>query len=348
MRRSGILLGLRRATGMLMLAAMAVAAAAQEAAKPQNHAPGKIRITSEMVLLSVSVKDRYGNLVSELERREFRLFDDDVEQNIDVFATDALPLSLVVLVDNDLKWKEGKEMAASIRAIVGGIAASDEVMVCKFDMLFYPGADFSRDEDVLMAQLREIQKATVPPHYLPRASGAPATNSTSGAPAVAVPADSGSRPSKALDDAIYSSAELLQERGAERRKVILVVSDGINGSKLNHHTMEEVQEKLLRENIAVFSLATGSEFSRKFQRLEKYSRDSGGDIYFASKSSAMERLYAHITEQARHEYVLAYVPRGNNRETDYHHVLVQTIHPGLTVQARDGYYSDKTAAAPKP
>jgi VWFA-related protein len=327
---------------------MAIGAVAQETAKPQNAAPGKIRITSEMVLLSVSVKDRYGNLVSELERREFRLFDDEVEQNIDVFATDALPLSLVVLVDNDLKWKEGKEMAASIRAIVGGIAASDEVMVCKFDMLFYPGADFSRDEDVLMAQLKEIQSATTSPHYLPRAPGAPTTNSTSGAPAIGAHTDAGSRPSKALDDAIYSSAELLQARGTEKRKVILVVSDGINGVKLNHHTMEEVQEKLLRENIAVFSLATGSEFSRKFQRLEKYSRDSGGDIYFASKSSAMEELYAHITEQARHKYVLAYVPRGNNRALDYHRVVVHVIHPGLTVQARDGYYSDKPAGAPNP
>jgi VWFA-related protein len=346
--QSGLLVGMRKVICVFGLATMTIGVGAQETAKPQNAAPGKIRITSEMVMLSVSVKDRYGNLVSELERREFRLFDDEVEQNIDVFATDALPLSLVVLVDNDLKWKEGKEMAASIRAIVGGIAASDEVMVCKFDMLFYPGADFSRDEDVLMAQLKEIQNATTPPHYLPRAPGAPATNSTSGAPSIGAHADAGSRPSKALDDAIYSSAELLQARGAERRKVILVVSDGINGVKLNRHTMDEVQEKLLRENIAVFSLATGSEFSRKFQRLEKYSRDSGGDIYFASKSNAMEELYAHITEQARHEYVLAYVPRGNNRALDYHRVVVQVIHPGLTVQARDGYYSDKPAGTRNP
>ena len=340
--------GMRGAASMLILGAMAIATAAQETVKPQNQAAGKIRTTSEMVLLSVSVKDRYGNLVSELQRSEFRLFDDQVEQDIDVFATDALPLSLLVLVDNDLKWKDGKEMAASIRAIVGGVAATDEVMVCRFDMKFYSGEDFSRDEDKIMAELKEVQKDSLPTHSFPPAPLPGPSNSTTGSPRVAAPTSLGSRPSKALDDAIYSSAELLAARGADRRKVILLVSDGLNAPKLNHHTMNEVQEKLLRENIAVFSLATGSEFSRKFQRIEKYSKDSGGDIYFATKSSAMEQLYAHITEQARHEYVLAYVPRGNNRTLDYHRVLVQTTHPGLTVQARDGYYSDKTATPVNP
>ncbi|MDP9148198.1 MAG: VWA domain-containing protein [Acidobacteriota bacterium] len=345
---SRFLPGMRRAVSTLILGSMAVATAAQETATPQNQGAGKIRITSEMVLLSVSVKDRYGNLVSELQRSEFRLFDDQVEQDIDVFATDALPLSLVVLVDNDLKWKEGKEMAASIRAIIGGVAATDEVMVCRFDMEFYPGEDFSRNEDKIMAELKEVQKVSLPTHSFPLAPVPGPSNSTTGSPRVAAPTSLGSRPSKALDDAIYSSAELLAARGADRRKIILLVSDGLNAPKLNRHTANEVQEKLLRENISVFSLATGSESSRKFERIKNYSKESGGDIYFATASSAMEQLYAHITEQARHEYVLAYIPRGNDRTLDYHRVLVQTTHPGLTVQARNGYYSDKAAAPVNP
>jgi hypothetical protein len=53
----------------------------------------------------------------------------------------------------------------------------------------------------------------------------------------------------------------------------------------------------------------------------------------------MEELYSQISEQARHEYTLAYVPRGNNRTFDYHLVEVRTTREGLHVKTRPGYYT---------
>ena len=52
----------------------------------------------------------------------------------------------------------------------------------------------------------------------------------------------------------------------------------------------------------------------------------------------MESLYSRITEQARHEYALAYVPRGNNQLSAFHRIQVQTTKPGMNVQTRDGYF----------
>src|SRR5213595_2361474 len=46
----------------------------------------------------------------------------------------------------------------------------------------------------------------------------------------------------------------------------------------------------------------GISLKRKFSRLVNYANDSGGDIYYAAQSAAMERLYSRITEEARHEY----------------------------------------------
>jgi VWFA-related protein len=161
------------------------------------------------------------------------------------------------------------------------------------------------------------------------------------------PVNLGSRPTKALDDAIYSSAALLHNRDVARRKVILLISDGINGEQFNHHTYEDTLETLVRDNISVYSLAVGSTSSRRrFSRLVKYANESGGDIYYAAKSNAMEKLYSRITEQARHEYTLAYVPRGNNHNSNYHVVEVKTTREGLRVKTRQGYYTTPLSAIP--
>ena len=161
------------------------------------------------------------------------------------------------------------------------------------------------------------------------------------------PVDLGSRPTKALDDAIYSSAALLHDRDVARRKAILLITDGINGEQFNQHTYEQTLETLVRDNVSVYIVAVGAKSSRRrFSRLVKYSGESGGDIYYAAKSNTMEKLYSRITEQARHEYTLAYVPRGNNRNSSYHVVDVRTTREGLYVQTRHGYYATPLSALP--
>ena len=129
----------------------------------------KIRVESNIVVLTVTVKDGSGRLVSGLVKEDFRVFDDDVEQNILSFTDESLPLSLLILVDDDLKWKEGTQMARSVRSIIGDIADQDEALVCRFDMLFYPGDEFTSDSLKLIAALKSAQSAAQPSHvYVPQ------------------------------------------------------------------------------------------------------------------------------------------------------------------------------------
>ena len=86
-------------------------------------------------------------------------------------------------------------------------------------------------------------------------------------------------------------------------------------------------------------MAVGHSLKRKFSRLLNYANDSGGDIFYAVQSAAIERLYSRITEEARHEYTLAYVPHGNNRNAGYHTVEVRTTREGVTIKTRQGYYT---------
>ena len=313
----------------------------------QQQAPTTVRITSDLVVLSVNVRDRAGNLVPDLRREQFRLLDDGVEQEIKAFTEESLPLSLVILVDNDVNGNAGMQLVQSLRALMGGVSLQDEATVCRFDMLFYPGNGFTSNIDNLMSELKATQAEVKPtPTYVPEA--VVCGNSTTGSPCIPAPTYLGSRPSKALDDAVFSAADLLENTRADRRKIILVISDGINEPKLNKHDFESVREKLLFDNISVFSLAVGSNSAKhKYSRLENYSRISGGDIYYASKSRTIEQFYSRITEQARHQYTLAYVPAGTDLDSDYHSLELKVTGDGLTAQTREGYYKNRPVELPK-
>jgi Ca-activated chloride channel homolog len=300
----------------------------------------KIRVRSDLVLLSVTVRDGNGNLVSGLKPGDFHVFDNEVEQKIAAFSDEGLPISLVILVDSDTKWKDGTAMAKSLGAIAGGLSVADEAMVCHYDMLFYPGEKFTSVSSNLIDELKATQAAVAPsPPYIPDPLVIDAA-STSGPPPLAAPTYAGARTTKAMDDALFSAAELLQDRGSDRRRIILIVSDGRNEPKLNHHTHDKVVELLLRDNISIYSLAIGADGPRPgFSMLADYATATGGDIVYARKSGTMENLYSKITEQARQAYTIAYVPTGNLKDSDFHAVRV-TPTSGLTANTRRGYYTN--------
>jgi len=349
-----------------LLALLAVVAAAQQpnppqdkpavpppatdkTSTPQGQAP--IRVTTNTVVVPVTVKDRAGNLVADLRKDEFRIFEDNVEQQIVTFSVEVYPLSLVVLIDNDLGKKDAEQVEPSLVSIIGGLSNSDEAFICRFDQFFHEGRGFTRDQDKLMTELRRTQldsKTSAGPSGDPFNSG-PTIN---GAPAPGAPQINDpslraikGQPTKALDDAVYNGAMLMKDREPlKRRKVILLISDGQNGAKFNTHKYDETRAELLRQGIAVYSVATGSSyFERKFNRLVGYSHETGGDIFYGSKQSSFSDFYSQITEEARNQYTLTFSPKGD-RKLDYHTIEVRVRREGLTVLAREGYYGGTPGA----
>src|SRR6266480_2604153 len=69
-------------------------AAGQQSGPPLNDAQARITVNSNLVVLPVTVKDRSGEMVPDLTREDFRVFEDNVEQKIDVFSAEAFPLSM--------------------------------------------------------------------------------------------------------------------------------------------------------------------------------------------------------------------------------------------------------------
>jgi VWFA-related protein len=318
-------------------------------AAQQNEGQARIRVPVNLVIVPVIVKDGAGRIVPDLRKDEFRILEDKIEQKISYFSAEAFPLSMVVLIDNDLKSRDAKQVADSLRSIVAGLSVSDEAQVCRFDQFFHVGKGFISDQDKLLAELKRTHLDEAPSVAAPGAAinNGPSINghsATSDAPNITGAAiNIKDQPTKALDDAVYAAAQLLKDRGRDRRKMILLISDGLNGKKFNTNDYETVMKELLRSNIAVYGVGVGSAFlDRRFERLAKYAHDTGGDVYYGLKSRAMEELYSRVAEEARNQYTLAYAPTGTDRRTDYHEIEVRVKREGLTILAREGYYAGMT------
>jgi Ca-activated chloride channel homolog len=309
--------------------------------------PATIAVSTAIVTVPVTVKDHEGGLVPDLHRDEFRLFEDNVEQKISTFTAEAFPLSMVVLIDNDLKKKDADQVEASIRAVIQGMSLGDEAYICRFDQFFHEGKGFTSNQDTLLTELQRMpiddSRPTVAPPGGP--FNGPSINGQA-APGV-IPGSQnpstqiiGSQHTKVIDDAVFASAQILETRPAARRRIILLISDGENGAKFNTNKYSNVVQELLRNNISVFSVGVGGAFfERKFTRLQEYTKATGGDLYYALKRGTMEELYSQITEEARHQYTLTYSPVGTDRAVDYHTIEVRVEREGLNVTAREGYYT---------
>ena len=327
---------------------------AQEPAKsPPEQSPlqpqqPRIVFNVDQVVVPVIVKDRGGELVADLHREDFRVFEDNVEQRVVFFSAEAFPLSMVVLIDNDLKSKDADQVTGSLPAVVAGMATSDEAFVCRFDQFFHPGKGFSNDQDKLLTELKRTHLDEQPTVASPGGpfSDAPVINghsATGDSPNVApTTMILKGQSTKALDDAVYAASQLLKDRDPERRrrKIILLISDGVNNPKVNTNNYDTTIKEVLRHNIAVYGIGVGTAyFNRRFERLARYAKDSGGDVYYGIKGKAMEDFYSRITEEARTQYTLAYNPSGTDRGKEYHSIEVRVERPGLTILTREGYYA---------
>jgi VWFA-related protein len=328
---------------------------AQEPAAPPpdnarlSEARAKITVNANLVVLPVTVKDRSGRLVPDLGKDEFRVLEDNVEQRIDVFTTEAFPLSMVILIDNDLKKGDAKEVQDSLDAIVGGMSDLDEAFVCRFDQFLHPGKGFTSDQDKLLTELRRT-KLDSQTNALPPGGpfNGPSINGHAPDGSPSIPESTRTifaQPTKALDDAVFGAAQLLKERPRNRRKIIFIVSDGVNGGKkYNTNTYDNTVKEVLGHSISVFGVGVGSAFyDRRFERLSEYAHATGGDVYYAAKKESLQDLYSRITEEARNEYTLAYVPRDTNKAKDYHDVEVRVKREGLTILTRNRYYTGAIA-----
>ena len=324
-------------------------------APQQNQRPSTIITVTRNVIVPVTVKDSKGQLVGDLTRNDFRVFCDGLEQAFR-FSSDAVPLSAVVLLDNDLPDRAVNQVQKSLAAIAAGFGPRDEVALVTYDQFPKPVTDFTANNDQLFTQLKRVELGSHPTQIMnnPVEAG-PMVNGHPAATGVGLPIHGSKRPENtdALDDAIYSAADMLRTRHKDSRKIIFLISDGSN-SHHNVHTFDETLRFLLEADVSVYSISVThslpvgkSLVQHGASELEKYANGTGGDTFFAAKQPDLERLYSDVTEQARNEYTLTFPPPEDvDRSKDFHSIEVRAKRPGLSVTAREGYYQSAVTAAP--
>jgi VWFA-related protein len=321
-----------------------------QSAIPDEQGNYTIRGGVNFVNIPVLVKDGNGHMVDGLLARDFTVYENDVPQKLSFFSSSAFPLSAAVVIATNMSDTAVRKVNQTLPAITGAFSEYDEVAVYMYGNTVKRVSEFRRADDELTASMRRAKASGrygVPVVAGPMAAG-PTVNgrpADPSAPRVVTP----TKESSVLNDALLQAAVELSKRDRDRRKVIFLISDGLEeGSAASY---AEVMKLLLTHNISVFALGVDSAAIPIYQRLnrirvpytrtanilEKYVSASGGQMFAELSRDAIERSYAQLTSQARNQYTLGY----NAKDTvpgSYRTIEVRVKRPGLRVYARDGYY----------
>ncbi len=285
-------------------------------------------------------------MVTSLKKEDFRILEDGVEQRITNLKSDAVPISAVILLDDSLKKKPQDQLQESIRAIAGGFGVKDEAAIFRFDQFPQQMTDFISDPDELLTQLGRMQisggqvakpdySATAPPPTV----GQPGTVGLPANPGVQLWGGNGT---KSINDAVYAAAQLLRTRDHDHRKIIFLVSDG-QESRGNKYSEQDTIRMAYSAEVTIYSIGVGASLADRINNiLKRLSAATGGDVFYASSRSDLERFYSRIADQARNQYTLSYSPDHKDRVVTFHKIEVRVKMGGLTVEARQGYFSAPT------
>jgi VWFA-related protein len=308
----------------------------------------KIRAKVDLVVVPVTVKASGDKLVTGLTKDDFAILEDGRRQTITNFTSDPVPLSAAVVIDMGLSAGTLSKIQESFGALAGAFSDFDEVAVYRYDKFVTKVLDFSPDlqsVETAMKTLRDIkadsaQQANQPgrgPFSIPGPviNGAPVIPPGQAGVIVTMPP----KPSRVLHDAIYAAASDLGQRERNRRKIVLVISDGQTSG--NDHSFDETTQSLLEKGVQVYAVGVDQPFPYKtFSTLQDYAKATGGDVYFVNSTQHIEQSYSTVTEEARNQYVLGYI--SNNEVVGpgpvFRDIAVEVAQRNLKTLHRKGYY----------
>lgn len=313
-----------------------------------------IRRTVNFVPVPVTVKDSNGRLVFGLLKRDFSILENGEPQQISFFTSDPFPLSVSVVVDVNLPEQTMRKVKETLPALTGAFSDFDEVGVFSYGNTVSQRMDFAGAGGQLAVVLQR-------PEFQGRNDGPPVLSGPmTGGPTPSVngrPFEPGTphvanirRDSSVLNDAILAAATALSKRPVNRRKIIFVISDGMEqGSRASY---SDVLKVLLSHEIGVYAIAVDAGAIPGYDTLNKihiprfgygnilgkYVAGTGGEVFAEFNKDSIEQAYSRVTEEARNQYTLGYTTRATASNT-YRSIEV-LVHrgPDLEVHAKAGYY----------
>ena len=333
-------MNLRRPTALLVTAIILGAAFAVAPSQPAPQTPEQkprptteqdpseaIKIDTELVQLDLRVFDRHLAPVYGLNKDDFSVLEDQVRQTIESVSSEEVPLSLGIAVDTSGSMRTRLQaIIEAAQVLIRELRPVDEAFLVQFKTEVKLVQDFTADQKKLDDALGELY-----------CSGG-----------------------TALLDAIIETSTHAQLKGKQRRKALIIISDGLE----KNSTAKEraVLESIKQNEVQVFMVGflddpdSGSPAARWQNKkgkdtLGNLAEDSGGRAFFPKAVEEMPKIAAQIAKDLRTQYVLSYYPTNDKRDGTFRRVSDTARDRAghkLTVNTRQGYYARPDRGRPSP
>jgi VWFA-related protein len=280
-----------------------------------------------------AVRTKKGQLIPNLNKEDFTIFEDGKKQEIKRFSRENdLPLTLGLLIDISASQERlvDIERDAASRFFGTVIRPKDEAFLISFGKTTDLLQDYTNSPNLLRAGLRDLKADGGGPMPM---NGGP------------VP-DLGKPKGTLLFDAVYLAAtEKL--RGEVGRKALILITDGEDQGSF--YTVKNAIEQAQRSDTIIYSIyyVDPAFYSRGRMSfggtgeadLKKMSTETGGRVMTVDRSHTLDDVFKEIQEELRNQYTIGYTPANATRDGSFRKIDVKVSQPDLIVQARKGYYA---------
>jgi Ca-activated chloride channel family protein len=294
---------------------------------PQNAPPQQAPASSDdptftvgtrLVVLPVSVLDKSGKLVTDLQQKAFKVFENGIEQPIKVFRREDVPISLGIIIDNSGSMREKRQrVEAASLDLVRASNPQDEVFIVNFNDDPYLDVEMTSDIKKMEEGIARID----------------------------------SRGGTAMRDAISESIDYVKKNGHRQKKVLLVITDGNDNA--SNISLEKMVTRAQQNEVLVYSIGLLNEEERREARLAKraldaISNDSGGLAFYPKGASDVDAIALQVAHEIRNQYTIAYSPTIQEMDGSFRQIKVTVNGPGhLQVRTRTGYYATPDSGSKK-
>ncbi len=312
LRSLSILAVLTIAAGLfLSLSAFGQAAATNPTPTPTpriSEDTDVIKIETELVNINVRVVDRLSRPIGNLKRAEFKIYEDNVLQEIDFFSQSEVPTNYSMVIDNSgsLRSQIEKVIEAS-KILIGSNRPTDETSVIRFvgrdkiEIL----QDFTPSKDDLEYALENLH------------------------------IDGGQT---ALRDAIYLAADRVTEyeksaNGDDgKRRALILITDGED--RASYYSEKQLFQLLSETSVQIYVIGfvkdlddkgnfiQKSDQSKARTFLEKLATDTGGRAYFPSGVEELNNIAKEISSELRTQYSIGYLPSNEKNDGTFRNIRV--------------------------
>ena len=258
-----------------------------------------LKVDVNLVNIFATVKDQQGNFVTNLTKDDFRVYEDDQPQDVQIFERqDKVDSSIGLAMDTSGSMVDIIPfMTRGIRDFTRALPRTDDYFVVSFGTnvrLVHTSSQPRKDLEDALTRVRAFGTSSL------------------------------------YDGLLYSLERL--ERSDRPRKALIVFTDGDdNASNVSHsQVVEEVQSSA----VLLYFIAIGSPVLVDSHTLEPLSDLSGGRTLYVPKKEAVSPVMDQIRTELSQQYYLAYyVPR----RPGLHHLRVEVPGRSLRVRAKTGY-----------